>query len=173
MKKQKGRRWRRRADWGSSLSLFSLPLTRPLSLRALAVECSAGDRAVRVRWLLSLIRAAHGRSSALRRELEAWRCLPTLAVSGRPQGAALTAGGGEQKVGGSAGWLQVVWQYWRSCLVSNAKLQEGPAPWGRVRLRTGRLQRRPWLERRTGGKKPASLFCCSSHRLTLDFTLEV
>lgn len=35
-----------------------------LSLRALTVECSAGDRAVRVRWLLSLIRPAHSRSSA-------------------------------------------------------------------------------------------------------------
>lgn len=35
-----------------------------LSLRALTVECSGGDRAVRVRWPLSLIRPAHSRSSA-------------------------------------------------------------------------------------------------------------
>lgn len=34
-----------------------------LSLRALSVECSGSDRAVRVRWLLSLIRPAHSRSS--------------------------------------------------------------------------------------------------------------
>lgn len=36
----------------------------PLPLRALTVVHSAGDRAVRVRWLLSLIRPAHSRSSA-------------------------------------------------------------------------------------------------------------
>lgn len=53
------------------LRLLSLSLARPHSLRALAVECSAGDRAVRVRWLLSLIRVAHSQSSVLRRELEA------------------------------------------------------------------------------------------------------
>ncbi|XP_030014700.1 uncharacterized protein LOC115436104 isoform X2 [Sphaeramia orbicularis] len=51
---------KRRGERGSS-PLLSSPL---LSLRALTVECSAGDRAVRVRWLLSLIRPAHSRSSA-------------------------------------------------------------------------------------------------------------
>lgn len=39
-------------EWGSS----------PVALRALTVVRSAGDRAVRVRWLLSLIRPAHSRS---------------------------------------------------------------------------------------------------------------
>lgn len=37
--------------------------SRRSPLRALSVECSGSDRAVRVRWLLSLIRPAHSRSS--------------------------------------------------------------------------------------------------------------
>lgn len=43
------------------LRLFS---SLSLSIRALTVECSGGDRAVRVRWPVSLIRPAHSRSSA-------------------------------------------------------------------------------------------------------------
>lgn len=45
-------------EQGEETGLFS-----SLSLRALSVECSGSDRAVRVRWLLSLIRPAHSRSS--------------------------------------------------------------------------------------------------------------
>lgn len=45
-------------EQGEGTGLFS-----SLSLRALSVECSGSDRAVRVRWLLSLIRPAHSRSS--------------------------------------------------------------------------------------------------------------